>query len=180
MDITQRAGDSQVQAAKAEAAGRAAEAAAKNPETPPKLIGEEVQQQLSTALAVADPTQRYESVYQVVKKLHPESGEGQWAAITQSYIAAHMFRTNGAQDPAVLNHLNTLRKNKPAFIDFAVRHLGMNPQQAELYYNSGQATPEQQGQQAAQGMQDAATGAAGWASGFWRGLTGGGQPNPQG
>jgi hypothetical protein len=178
--ITGEAGRAQVDAARAEAAGKADPA-----DTPPKPIGEQISEQMQAALAIENPNQRRMAVTAALKQLPQNEGLPlpQLEALADEAIAAHLFRQNAA-DPAVLAHLNSLRKNKPAFLAFAQKHLNMDPTQAELFYNSGQPTPEQQGAEAVQGAQDWGRRLGGFLrgawQGAWQGAAGQAQPQPKG
>jgi hypothetical protein len=176
VQITRDAGQAQVNAAAAGAAGRADPA-----EPPAKPRAEQLSAEMQAALNIPQPDLRLKAVVNVLAALPENQGipRPQIEAMAGEAIAAHVFPKNEA-DPAVQAHLNTLRKNKDAYINFAVNHLGKTQQQAELMYNAGQPTPEQRGAAAVQGAQDWGVGVGRFLRGAWQGATGAAPPQPQG
>lgn len=139
--ITDSAGDARVRAEEAAAQGNAPEAG------PAQSVAGQLTEQMRAAMAIPEPDLRYRAVRKLIEQLNPNAPPAQIEAETQSALAAHLFKQNPS-DPFVQAHLDTLRKDKPRYIDFARRHLNMTEEQAELMYNSAGANPQQRGRNA--------------------------------
>lgn len=127
--------------AMAERAGAAALAQAQLAARPgadqDKPLGQQLGYEFSAALAMGDPAQRYEAVRTIIAR-NPANANmpaEQVDARARDIIAGHLARVS-PNDPAVSAHLDALRPNKPAFIQFARQQMGLSQEQAEQMYNT--------------------------------------------
>jgi hypothetical protein len=137
----------------------------------PKSLGQQLGDEFSAALAISDKAQREEAVRTIIARnpANQSLTPDQVAARARGIIASHLARAN-PQDPAVQSHLQSLRGNKPAFIQFVREQLLLSPEQAEQMYST--AAPGWSAHAAGQAVGGVPGYAWGGVANFFRGMVG--------
>jgi hypothetical protein len=137
----------------------------------PKSLGQQLGDEFSAALAISDKAQREEAVRTIIARnpANQSLTPDQVAARARGIIASHLARAN-PQDPAVQSHLQSLRGNKPAFIQFVREQMGLTEDQANQMYST--ATPGWSAHAAGQAVGGVPGYVGGGVANFFRGMVG--------
>lgn len=102
---------------------------------PPVPLANQMAPELDAALATQDPAQRRLAVMKVVSGMNKDWPADAVEKEATRILMSHLGRT-APLDPQYQAMLNTLRRDKPKFIERVMTDMGLTRDQAELMYNN--------------------------------------------